>query len=426
MKFAKKLEKSIKLTRNNLFLLLLIVLFLLVRLYNLEKVVNFSMDQGTTFLKLYDIWTTKKIPLIGPESSLKAINGLSFFHGPWVYYLLFPAALISHWNPLSASYLLISLNLLALIFLYKIFYRRFGLFAALSFGLIYCLDFINIRYSQFAWNPNFLVFTSSLILGLLFIINKKNCKKISFFLGLLFGFSLTFHYLSLLLFIPFCGYWILQKSRNLSFKLLFLGLLIPLMPQIVFELRHNFYNLQIIYLILSGKGSSSISWLFSIHYFLIFLPFLYCLVSLFIKYLYQYNRFIGSLLLGAITTGLLIIIINQSQTAYTMPKGWNLPGIQKASRIIIAENKKDYNVVNLLSGDTRDYPLRYFLTIANFKPLDVAEYPQAKYLFILARKDQNITNNPVWEISSFCPCSIIWTKEIQNQIFLSLFKKSSL
>lgn len=426
MKFAKQLKKSKKLIHNNLFLLLLIVLFLLVRLYNLEKVVNFSMDQGTTFLKLYEIWTTKKIPLIGPESSLKAINGLSFFHGPWVYYLLFPAALISHWNPLSASYLLISLNLLALIFLYKIVAKRFGLFTALNFGFIYCLDFINIRYSQFAWNPNFLVFTSSLILGFLLIINKKNYKKISFLLGLLFGFSLTFHYLSLLLFIPFCGFWVLNKSRKFNFKLLFLGFLIPLIPQIVFELRHNFYNLQIIYLILSGKGSNSISWPFSIHYFLIFLPFIYLIISLFIQHIYKNCHLLAYFLLIIITSGLLANIINQSQAAYTMPKGWNLPGIQKASRMIIAENKKDYNIVNLLSGDTRDYPLRYFLTIANFKPLDVAEYPQAKYLFILARKDQNITNNPVWEISSFCPYSIIWTKEIQNQIFLSLLKKSSL
>lgn len=398
----------------------------MIRLYNLEKVVNFSMDQGTTFLKLFDIWLTKKIPLIGPESSLKAINGLSFFHGPWVYYLLLPLALIDRWNPLSASYLFIFLNLLALIFLYKIIVKRFGLFVALTFCLIYSLDFINIRYSQFAWNPNFLIFTSSFILGLFFIINNMNFKKISFLFGLLFGFSLSFHYLSLLLFLPFCGFWILNKSRNFSFKFLFLGFLIPLIPQLVFELRHNFYNLRIIFLVFSGKGSNSISWPFPIHYFLIFLPFFYLIVTLSIQYIYKNNHLLAYLLLIIITVGLFARAIKQSQIAYTMPSGWNLSGIQKVSKIIIEENKKDFNIVNLLSGDTRDYPMRYFLTVANFKPMEVNEYPQAKYLFILSRKDQKTTNNSVWEISSFCPCSIVWTKEIQNQIFLSLLKKPSL
>ena len=54
-------KKIFVLMKNkNLLLTILIVLFLFLRFYQLPRIVNFSMDQGTTLLTLYNLWQEKK------------------------------------------------------------------------------------------------------------------------------------------------------------------------------------------------------------------------------------------------------------------------------------------------------------------------------------------------------------------------------
>ena len=108
-----------RIKNKNFYLFFLIALFIFLRLYQLPLELNFSMDQGITLLKIFELWQEKKLTLIGPESSIKALNGRAFFHGPWIYYFLLPVMLISNWNPLAGSYLFIGLNLLGLILLFK-------------------------------------------------------------------------------------------------------------------------------------------------------------------------------------------------------------------------------------------------------------------------------------------------------------------
>ena len=94
-------------------------------------------------------------------------------------------------------------------------------------------------------------------------------------------------------------------------------------------------------------------------------------------------------------------------------------------KIIISENKKNYNIANLLSGDTRAQDLRYLLTINNNPPMGVEDYPAADWLFVVSRYDRLKTkNDPVWEISSFTPSEILEVWPIQNGINLYLMKKT--
>ena len=60
------------------------VLFLWLRLYHIEERMNFSMDQGQSMLKAWEIWNEKKMVLIGPIAS-QTVNGRHFFHGPITY-----------------------------------------------------------------------------------------------------------------------------------------------------------------------------------------------------------------------------------------------------------------------------------------------------------------------------------------------------
>ncbi len=109
-------------SRHVIFLLLVSLLFLALRFIHLPQSVNFGSDAARDFLVVWNMYITKHPVLIGPPSEY-AFNGRQFFFGPAPYYLILPALVIGHWNPLAVSYFLIFLNLsvllLALIILNK-------------------------------------------------------------------------------------------------------------------------------------------------------------------------------------------------------------------------------------------------------------------------------------------------------------------
>lgn len=379
------------------------------------------MDQGITLLKIYELWQVKKFTLIGPESSIKAVNGLSFFHGPWIYYFLLPFLLVGNWNPLVASYAFIILNLLALMILFATIKEHFNVRTAFIACLFFTLDIISIRFSQFFWNPNFLPFFSSLILYFWLKIIKRPKLNYFFLIGLILGLSLGCHYQTILLIISFIIYSILKRIpfKNLSIALF--GFLLGLSPLIIFELKHNFYNSTVIYLVLKKGSQNGVKWPLPSYYFLSLLPFLFFLLAIFIERILRKNHFLGYLLIIIFVIFSLFKIIPKSKSGFTMPTDWNYLEIEKAAKIILKENSKNYNIANTLYGDTRDYALRYLLTIAKNPPLGVELYPQAKSLFVISRQDkEEVIKNPVWEISSFCPCKVVKIWKIQNNINLYL------
>ncbi|MDO8486929.1 MAG: glycosyltransferase family 39 protein [Candidatus Curtissbacteria bacterium] len=114
-----------------------------------------------------------------------------------------------------------------------------------------------------------------------------------------------------------------------------------------------------------------------------------------------------------------------SQNGYTMPKGWNLPGIRKVSRIIAADAKsgEKFNIAATLDGDTRAMPLRYMTEVYGKRALDVERYPESDSIYLVSRDGrEKIKDYSVWEISSFRPFKIDAMWEIQNGI--SLYKLS--
>ncbi len=274
------LKKIFPKFQKELILLFLIVLYLVVRLYQLPQVVNFSMDQGTTLLKIFELWQTKKLTLIGPESSLKTINGLSFFHVPWIYYYLLPFLLIGNWNPIYGSYAFIILNLVSLLILFKCVNKFFNFRVSFICCLFFILDITSIRFSQFLWNPNFLLFTSSLIIYFwLEIIHKP--KFLHFiFIGLIFGFSLGSHFQTIIILFIFLGFMLLKKISLKYYFYILSGILLGLTPLLLFELKHNFYNLQILKLIFTKGLYSTVQWPLPGYYFLSLLPFIFLLAAI--------------------------------------------------------------------------------------------------------------------------------------------------
>lgn len=105
---------------------------------------------------------------------------------------------------------------------------------------------------------------------------------------------------------------------------------------------------------------------------------------------------------------------------YTMPKGWNLKGVKKASAIIATDaGPSKFNIAATLDGDTRARPYRYLVEIAGKIPEDVEHYPTSDVLYLIARdEDDVIKRYTVWEVASFVPFQIAQKWEIQNGIKL--------
>jgi len=417
---------------KNILLFFLIFTFLFLRLYHLPERVNFSMEQGKILLNIYRLWQEKKPTLIGLETSIKTLNGRAFYQGPWIYYFPLPILLITNWHPLSPSYLLIGLNLLALLILFKSINKKFNLAVAFLTGLLFTFSPKMISFSHFIWNPNFLPLTSSILIY--FWLKNFDRPKIKdfFYIGLTLGIGLGCHYQTVILIFLTFILMIYRKLKLKTFLACSIGLLIGFSPLIIFELKHNFYNLKTIITIINQGTSKKLKFPPPFYYFISLMPLVYLLTALIINKMF--GKKIQQMLKNKLKIKILMTLIfaiyfltyfyQKPLTAFGMPLNWSYLKAKKTADIIAGENKKKYNIASLLSGDTRAYALRFLVTINNHPPLPIDHYPQADYLFGISPHNQQETiNNSVWEISSFCPCSVKKSWQIEKKISLFLLQK---
>lgn len=403
-------------------LITLIIIFLFLRIFNLEKGVNFSSEQGLFLGKAKEIYNTKKLTLIGPPTSIKSTISREFYQGPATYYLLLvPIALGG--NPITASYFLIFINLLALIVIYTVVQKKFGIKTAFWTGLFFCTYPSLVTYARFVWNPNFIPLFSAVVLGFLLNINKKKKSLFYLLLGFILGICLQFHYQSfLLIFLSFV--WLaLRKTKAAGFFFVFLGIIVGFFPLVIFELRHNFYNLRTLFLILqTGSGKQLAS--FPFYYFLFLMPFVCLIIGLLFKNFYKTKKFLAIVILIFYLVWSIHKVYGFSLKAPGMSEDWNYKGQEKVLQIILKENKKGYNIANLLTGDTRAQAMRYLLLLNSSLPMGTGDYPASEWLFVMSRnKEKEVLNNPVWEISSFKPSRTAKAWPIQNGISLYLLEK---
>lgn len=424
-------DKITSTMKGKIILSVFIFLFLFGRFYHLLPSLNFGSDQGFGILEMYRLYQTKQITLIGPSSSL-SVNGQNIYVSSLVYYLSLLVLMISNWNPLGISYFIILLQLISFLFIYNVLLQRYP-HSSLPyfFSILYIFSPTMINYSRFSWAPNYLIPISTVILILLQKLNNKN--KSSFLLlltiGVFLGIGLQFHY-SFFLIVMVTFFWIIStKKLNLYyFGLVLSGIVIGFFPIILFEMRHDFHNLRtllVVFQALGSKGNLHSDFL-QLHYFLSLFPFIFFFISYFLAIVYRKNKIIPLVLI----TGYFILSLRQilpiPGSGFTMPDGWNYEGLLKTRDIILSEKKKEFNIVDLLSGDTRAYALRALLTLAGTPPKDITSYPSSTSLFLYTREPiEKILAGSLWEIDSAKPLRINKKWPIQNGVSLYLLEKSA-
>lgn len=227
-----------------IFILFLFCYFRLKPLY--YQTVGYTYDQGRDFLKAAQMVSEKKLTFIGPTTGIQGL-----FHGAWWYYLLVIPYLLFNGLPIGFYYFNFFIQLVSYLIFSYFLLKNFKAITALILLAIFALSPYFIFSSTFVGN-NIMV----LPVFMLFLITNyyllkpntnKNVNQLIFVAGLLLGFVSEFEVAFGMFLIPI--YIILiflisdlrvvyKKINNTIYFII--GLLIPFIPRILFELKNNF------------------------------------------------------------------------------------------------------------------------------------------------------------------------------------------
>lgn len=254
--------KRFLLDRNNLILLLIIIVAAFLRLYRISDYMTFLGDEGRDVLTVKHI-LEGQFTLLGPRSS-----AADFYYGPIYYYLITPFLWLFHYDPVGPAIFIAVLGVLTVFLIYIVGKKFFNQFAGLVGASLYAVSPIVVAYSHSSWNPNPLPFVALLSLYILYTALLKPRVWKFLVVGGLLGIAMQLQYLALFLLGVVMIYLllgtILQERKILFLELcrryfyLGIGFLVGWSPFLLFEIYHGFPNLKTLFNLLLGKYSQTV------------------------------------------------------------------------------------------------------------------------------------------------------------------------
>ncbi len=417
----KKINKKLE----SILLIIFFFLFILIRSFHFSYFLNWSQDQAESAIEALKIYREKKLTLIGPQISA-TYQGRLLFQGPITYYLFLLFLLLGNWDPVNASYLFMVFAALSIFPLYFGIKKLINEKAAFIFLAIYSFFPYFINYTRFLWNST-LQFT--MLPYLIYFLSNYYQKKtiINFFIvSFLLGLLTQFHYQFLLIVFGFFIYFLInEKNKIKTFFILILGITLGLLPLLLFEIRHNFYNVQTAILFLKNwskvdkpGGINTPHYYLSVSFFLIF------------SILLRSKNFIKKLPTKLIVLSIIAFFfysllqnLKKPQQSYWAPaRYWNYPMEEKAYQIIKQTGlKKNFNVADLSYYNTKAAVIKYFLIRDKYQ-INYDDYYHNRYLFVIAHnKDYEKTLS--YEVAFFKPRRLIKQWNLNNYYQLYLFER---
>lgn len=256
MKLFKNIKKEI--TKHKLDYCLLLALLVITAVVRFTPLVTgnfpFLFDHGRDMLDVRKIVVDHKPTLIGPFTGIQGV-----FQGPYHYYLLAIAFVIGNGHPGSGTAFMAILGVIGVLLCYilgkKMIDRSFGLIAALFFAIAPA----SIAFSQHFWNPHWIPFLMVLFYFALYKSIHAN-KKYSVLAWFLIGLMAQVEVADGLWMMPvlLVSYLLFDRKLFLN-KWFYMGIVvygILFLPQVFFDLRHQFLMTQSIIALFEGKNQS--------------------------------------------------------------------------------------------------------------------------------------------------------------------------
>lgn len=198
----------------------------------------FNMDNARDMVDVREMVVLKKLRLIAHTSSIEGV-----FYGPAWYYLSSIPFILTDGDPYGSIILVTVLWFIGGFFLLKIV-SRFGFFWVLLTGILWIAsDFINLA-TLYAFNPNPVILLAPLFFYLLekYINSKKLIYScLTWFLGgVFFNFQMNFSVFIPLIIVVIISLYNRSLLRTKNFWIGFILFLLPIMPQVLFDIKHQF------------------------------------------------------------------------------------------------------------------------------------------------------------------------------------------
>lgn len=226
--------------RINYLIILILVLGLAYRiLFTANGNFLFTMDNARDFVDVREMVELGKVRLTGPTS---AIEG--FYNGPAWYYLLAISYILSGGAPFSAIVMEIFLWAVGGFFLLKLV-SRWGVWMIVVIGMLWVASNYIFLATLYSFNPNPVTLLTPLFIYLLlkYLENGRVLFGVATFLlgGLFFNFEMNFGIFTPLIII--LAVLLTKKAKLFTDKSFWLGVaffILTLLPQVFFDLRHQF------------------------------------------------------------------------------------------------------------------------------------------------------------------------------------------
>ncbi len=202
--------------------------------FRINERYTFEWDQEDDAVKVMNMIEQRRPILIGP----RVANANGFFVGPYHYYFLSPFYMATKGDPIAGAIAVIVVSIITSITGYWITEKLYGKKAGLIAGIIWTTT-TNIV----SWNVMYTTFFG--IIGY-FLCLKVMDSKPKFFpwLMLIYGLATTSHLVPISMGLSVIAAWFLTDKKP-KMRQLFLGIglfVLPFLPIIIFDLRHNFLN----------------------------------------------------------------------------------------------------------------------------------------------------------------------------------------
>ena len=233
--------------------LVLFVVFLFIRLYNINARIIFDWDQEQFSTQVMNILRNGKFTLLGPR--VTDVRG--FFLAPYFTYLLIPFYIFTQLHPVALVLFVTCINILFFGISYKLLTKIFGWTTAMLFLLLWTFSSYHAGYDTIPWWPIMLPLGTLFTWWSLWRIYKKNTLKNWIILGLVLGIFIHMHFQFIFAYLFTTVFILMTKPKKwyLHGMATFFTILLLLIPLVVFDFRHNFLNSTLfINYFLNGSG----------------------------------------------------------------------------------------------------------------------------------------------------------------------------
>ena len=238
-----------KYLRRNYLIILVCLSGVFFRFYKINTFTTFLGEQGRDMIIAKNI-LEGRLTLLGPPTSISDVHFGPFYHYFNALFLYFFKL-----DPVGPAIGFALMSVLSIFLLFQIGKNLGNTVAGLISALLFTVSPLMVEYGRSMFNSHFI--TSFTIFSLWAIsIFLKNQKTFWIFLsGLFAGISFQANFLSIGIFF---GLLLLLLTERIVLKkvaILFLGFLLGILPYLVFELRHEFFNIKAFFSLLRKGGA---------------------------------------------------------------------------------------------------------------------------------------------------------------------------